>query len=60
MTLSNLNKRVFTSIVLLIVFYLIFKYNFFLIYSILIIGTLAVLEFLNLTNKIIKKNLLFI
>jgi len=55
MIYSNLNKRIFTSIILLILLYLIFKYNILLVYSVLVIGTLAILEFINIVKRIFKK-----
>ena len=67
MILSNINKRIFTSIVLLALVLLTIKYNFVLVYFLIILGVLSIIEFISLTKKIILKkfylsaiNLIFI
>ena len=58
----NLFNRTTTSIILLILLFLIFFYKPILIFSLLILGVLSILEFINLAQKIIKNKykLLFI
>ncbi len=67
MILSNIKKRIFTSIVLLALVLLTIKYNFILVYFLIILGVLSIIEFISLTKKIILKkfylsaiNLIFI
>ena len=55
---TNLKKRLLTSLLLFFLFFLIYNYNFFLIYSLIVLGVLSVIEFYNVTNKIIKSKLL--
>ena len=43
---NNLKKRIFTSLVLMLVFLLFFSSNFFLVYGLIILGIFSVLEFL--------------
>ena len=59
MTLNNFKNRLYTSLVLFLVLFLIMNFNFILIYSLIILGTLSILEFLQLTKKIIKKNIYY-
>ena len=54
---SNLKKRIFTSIGLLFLVLLIFKYNLALIYCLILIGVLSILEFIQITKKIFKNSL---
>ena len=51
---KSLKKRILTSIILLFLIILIFNFNMILVYSLIVLGVLAILEFLNLTNKISK------
>ena len=57
MILNNLKKRFYTSIFLLLLFFLIFKSYIILNYCLIILGVLSILEFLNLTRKIFKNKL---
>lgn len=64
---SNLKKRIYTSFILFFLVFLIFRFNFILVYSLLILGIFSILEFLNISGKIFKKkffkyslNLIFI
>ena len=64
---SNLKKRIYTSLILFFLVFLIFRFNFILVYSLLILGVFSILEFLNIIGKIFKKkffkyslNLIFI
>lgn len=52
MITENLKKRVFTSIALLISICLIFYYNVFLIYFLIVLGSLSIIEFIQLSRKI--------
>ena len=67
MILKNFTNRLFTSLILIILVFLIIKYNSFLLFALLIFGIFAVIEFFNIINKITKKpyikfiqNLIFI
>ena len=51
---NNLKKRLYTSLVLLALVILILNFNFILIYSLIILGVISILEFLNITKKIFK------
>ena len=55
MITNNLKKRIFTSLLLFILFFLIYNFNFFLIYSLIVLGVLSLIEFYNAINKIIYK-----
>ena len=57
---NNLKKRLFTSVVLMFVFLLFFSSNFFLVYGLIVLGIFSVIEFLQLSKKIIKNNYFFI
>ena len=52
MNLSNLQKRLFTSIILLSLILLIFSQNLVLVYFLIIFGVLSILEFIQLIKKI--------
>jgi len=52
MSLSILQKRIYTSSLLILTVLLIFKFNAILVYFLIILGVLSILEFINLTNKI--------
>ena len=54
---NNLRSRIFTSLILFCLFVLIFFSSFFLVFTILVLGTLSILEFLSIIGKIIKKRL---
>ena len=60
MITNNLKKRIFTSLLLFILFFLIYNFNFFLIYSLIVLGVLSLIEFYNAINKIIKSKLLIL
>ena len=53
---KNFKNRVYTSLFLLIMVYLIFTLKIFLVYSLIVLGVIALLEFHNLINKIFKRN----
>ena len=52
MSLSILQKRIYTSSLLILTVLLIFKFNAILVYFLIILGILSILEFINLTKKI--------
>ena len=54
---KNFKNRVYTSLFLLIMVYLIFTLKIFLVYSLIVLGVIALLEFHNLINKIFKRNI---
>ncbi len=58
--LLNYKKRIITSLFLFLLIYLILNFNFILIYTLIILGTLSILEFFQITNKIIKKKISFL
>ena len=57
---DNLKKRFITSLALLILLILIFNSNFIMVYSLILILVFSILEFLNITKRIIKKKLILI
>ena len=57
---NNLKKRILTSLVLFLLVFFIFISNLVLAYSLLVLGVLSVLEFLEISKRIIKKKLGFI
>ncbi len=54
---KNFKNRVYTSLFLLIMVYLIFTLKIFLVYSLIVLGVIALLEFHNLINQIFKRNI---
>jgi phosphatidate cytidylyltransferase len=54
---ENLKKRSFTSLILLILIFFIFNSKLILVYSLIVLGTLSILEFANMSNKIFNKKL---
>ena len=57
---DNLKKRFITSLALLTLLILIFNSNFIMVYSLILILVFSILEFLNITKRIIKKKLILI
>jgi phosphatidate cytidylyltransferase len=53
MIATNLRKRIYTSFLLLLLLFIIYSYNLILVYSLIIFGVLSILEFLNISGKII-------
>tara|TARA_B100001063_G_C16734286_1_gene541104 strand:+ start:623 stop:1273 length:651 start_codon:yes stop_codon:yes gene_type:complete len=60
MITKNFKKRFFTSIFLLLLVLLIFNFDIILIYSLLVLGVLSILEFLQISKKIIKRKMNFL
>jgi phosphatidate cytidylyltransferase len=57
MILKNLKDRIYTSLILLTLIYLIFNFNFILVFSLLILGMYSLLEFFNLSKNMFKKKI---
>ena len=57
---ANLKSRFYTSISLFFLIILIASSNFFLVYSLIILGTLSVIEFITITKKISSNKLFLI
>ena len=51
---SNLKKRINTSLILFLTLFLIFNYNFILLTVLMVLGIVSIIEFFNITGKIIK------
>jgi phosphatidate cytidylyltransferase len=49
---NNLKNRIYTSIILIILFFLAVRFNPILIFVLIVLSVLSVIEFLNLTNQI--------
>jgi phosphatidate cytidylyltransferase len=67
MIIKDLRKRILTSLILLFLIFLIIKFNFILVYSLIVLGVVSCLEFFNIIKKIFNNkyylltyNLLFI
>ena len=60
MIVSDLKKRIFTSLILLLLLLLIFNYNIILVYVLIVLGVLSIIEFSHLTNVIFKKKIFFV
>ena len=54
MIFQDIKKRIYTSIFLILLVVLISQYTFFLVYSLVVLGTLSLIEFFNLVNRIFK------
>ena len=52
MILTNFQKRFYTSIVLLSIIFLIFKFNIILVYFLIILGVFSILEFMDVTKRL--------
>lgn len=55
---SNLKYRLYTSLFLFLLIYLMFKFNFFLVYSLIVLGVFAAIEFFNISKKIFVNKLI--
>ena len=56
MIYKDLKKRFFTSIILLVFVFFIFKFKYLIELILIIFGVLSILEFLNLSKKIFNKS----
>ena len=54
---KNIKKRIYTSLILFFLFFLTFNSNFIMTYSLIVLGALSIIEFLNITNKIFKNKI---
>jgi phosphatidate cytidylyltransferase len=52
----NLKKRIYTSILLFILFFLIISFNSILAYSLIVFGVFSFIEFTNLIKRTVKNN----
>ena len=59
MKLSNVKQRILTSIVLLLLVFLIYNSKMLLTYSLIVLGVISLLEFFNITKKIFKFKLYY-
>ena len=57
MNLINLKKRIYTSLGLMLMIYLIVYFDFILGLSLIIMGIFSLLEFFNISKKIFKNKL---
>ena len=57
---EDTKKRIYTSIVLVFLLILIISFKFFLVFSLIVLGVIAFLEFCKISKKIFKKKILFI
>ena len=60
MIFNVFKKRIYTSIALFLLFLLIFKSNLILVYSLIVLSTLSLLEFLSITKKIFQNKFFFL
>ena len=51
---DNLKKRCYTYLALILVVFLMFNYNFFLVYFLITLSVLSILEFLHISKKVLK------
>lgn len=56
---KNLSKRLITSFLLFFLTLAFFKVKFIFIYTLLVLGIISILEFLNITKKFIKKGIIY-
>ena len=54
---NNFKKRFYTSLVLLTLVILILKFDFILIYSLIVLGVISILEFLDISKKYLNTGL---
>jgi len=57
---KDTKKRIYTSIALIFLLILIIKYKFLLIFSLIVLGVIAFLEFSKITKRIFKKKVFFL
>ena len=59
MIANNLKKRIYTSFVLLILVFVIFSFDIILTYTLLVLGVLSLLEFIEISKKTFKNKISF-
>ena len=52
----NLKQRIYTSLILFFLIFLIISFNAILVFSLIVLGVLSLIEFFNISKKIIKIN----
>ena len=57
---KNLTKRIYTSISLFFLVFIIFKLNYAFVYTVIVLGALSMVEFLDLTKRFIKSRVYFL
>ena len=57
MIAKNLQKRIYTSLILILLIFLIFNFKTVLLLSLIVFGVISILEFFNITKKIFKNKL---
>ena len=57
---KDTKKRIYTSIALIFLLILIIKFKFLLVFSLIVLGVIAFLEFSNITKRIFKKKIIFL
>ena len=57
MNIINFKKRFFTSLGLFFLVYLFFLYDFILVFSLIVLGIAAIMEFSNIIKKFTNQNL---
>ncbi len=58
MITNNLRKRIYTSLLLFCLIYLVAFYEFMLLYTLIVVGVVSSLEFFSLVKKIFKKKII--
>ena len=59
MIIKDLRKRILTSLILLFLIFLIIKFNFILVYSLIVLGVVSCLEFFNIIKKYLIINIIY-
>lgn len=59
MIVKNLRKRIFTSLILLSLVFLIYSFNYILIFSLIVLGVISIIEFISMIKKIFKSKVYF-
>ena len=54
---NNLKSRLITSLILLTILFLIYNFNFILVYSLIVLGVMSILEFCKLSKNIFSNQL---
>ena len=51
---NNLKSRLITSLILLLILFLIYNFNFVLVYFLIVLGVMSILEFCKLSKNIFQ------
>ena len=57
---KDLKKRIYTSVILLFLIILILRFNTVLVFSLIVFSVLSIIEFFNLTNKILSNKFYYL